>query len=341
MTSVAKETDKVNGKTCVKTDKTQLPRLNGFAPLTERALMKEFFVILDLNSTTQEKAAMARDKKARTEHRVEFAMDKYKKVCEAKGEESPEAAKAKSESDFYTGMLDFMEMQLSGFIGIKKKLNTQKDNIQKAYDARINSPRYYELLQKYVPWLAGAGLVAGASTFGADLWKGAIEIAQKIVPLGAQIVKDAMNLIGLGALAGAIGLLNKAAAKRREKLFQMCEDAKSKIDAAEFDIKRSILELGKTEYGILAREFGYSPVESESPSDHVRAREILNGVKVKYGFSLPYPHVEDMSSVAMPHEGRAKMLVRDIWAALSKFVSPPKPIEIEMKFPNATPTPSA
>ena len=341
MTSATKATDKVDGKTGVKTDKTQLPRLNGFAPLTERALMKEFFVILDMSSTTQEKAAMARDKKMRMERRVEFAMDKYKKICEAKGEESPEALKAKSESDFYTGMLDFMEMQLSGFIGIKKKLNTQKDNIQKAYDARINSPQWYEVVQKYVPVLAGVGVVAGAYTIGADLWKGAIEIVQKIVPLAAQVVKDAMNVIGVGALAGVVTYLNKAAAKKKEKLLQKCENFKSKIDAEEFDIKRSIMELGKTEYGILAREFGYCPVDSETPVDHIRAREILNGVKVKYGFSLPYPHVEDMEAAAIQPLGRAKTLMHDIGAAVSKFISPPKPIETGMKFPDATSTPGA
>jgi len=290
-----------------------------YQPLIDRReWVKRAYLMLDSASTTEIKRRHALNATEQTRDLVKAkAAERDAAMAACKMDE---VAKLSADLSFLIGLLEFIQMQLSKFIAIKNFFNTEKENVQKEYEEKIKAPRWYDLVQKYLPWLAGIGAAVGAADIiGKDIWNGIIDLAKSYLPLGIQkYAHDAVNLLGVAGMGWVIIRFNKAAERKKARLGQECFERKKAIDAKEDDIRKKIIELAMTEYVILARQYGFAVEDVETVDEHAKAKSILHSVKMRYGFTLPYPHPADMETNG---NGLQKNRIGTFWKGIRKAFS--------------------
>lgn len=261
------------------------------APISEKAALKRAYVLLDgLSSTTTDKDNIADNKLALLDKEVNAATERYLKTLAEKGEDSAQTKQQKAERDFLEQMFTFIQMQAMKFISIRNAFNKDKENLQSFYESMINAPKWYELLQKSLPWLAAGFVFTGAKTIGSAIW-GAIasSIQQHFFPdSNPQVVQDGLDIAGIGSLAALSVWMNKRSTKKKKEYEQTCEMEKRKVDANEEDVKKSALKLISLEIRRLMGSYGYQDIELGNEEVATQSKKIISDVKTKYGFVLPY-----------------------------------------------------
>jgi hypothetical protein len=283
--------------------KTQQKEVGGFRngpPISEKKALKTAYVLIEgLASTTPEKKEIANNALIKMEKGSKFSDDRYEKSLIEKDGHAKELF---AEKEFKDELFTFIKMQAMKFISIRNAFNKEKENIQSYYESRIKAPQIYEFLQKSFPWLAGTGLIVGAK--GSALW-GAISnwIHQNWLPeQSPQVVQDAFDLFGIGILGGFSLWINRRTNYKKAKLAQECEQEKKKIDSMEEDVKRKILNLIEIEAQRLTFNYHYNGEEEKNVEEKNRdakeqSEKIIEAVKLKYGFVLPYIDSDPINEV--------------------------------------------
>jgi hypothetical protein len=273
-------------------------------PLDKDSAATRAYLLLNRGSTTEDKRADAARAKEKNERAIEWLQQAYDKKAEEKGDDSPEAATLWTKLNFMKEISDFMDVQTARFIEIKNAFNVQKDNIQKQFDARINAPRYMDILKTYLPWLGGAALATGMA--GAEIWNWAVGRVQDVFSkFDPQTVESMTDFAGLILLAGLAALQNYLGRRKKAKLVSKCTAKKDAIDQKERGIKESILRLISIEYDRLSTEYGFAPHNPDVANASARAEKVRHETQVKYGVELPYP-IFDSTSAEAPNAAQSR-----------------------------------
>ena len=261
------------------------------SPISEKSALKKAYLLIDgLSSTTNDKEQIATRTISKMNSMVDFAEKRYDDEILKNGEDSSNALSLKTQKEFLEQLSDFMNMQAMKFISIRNAFNKEKENLQSFYDSIINAPKWYELLQKSLPWLAAGAVYTGTKTIGSAIW-GAIAsfIQQHFFPdSNPQVIQDGLDIAGIGSVVTVSILMNKRSAKKKKEYMQKCETDKRAVDAKEEDVKKSAIELISIEIKRLLGNYGFQDSEIRNEEAAAKSKKIISDVKDKYGFVLPY-----------------------------------------------------
>jgi hypothetical protein len=289
-------------------------------PLDKDSTATRAFLLLNRGSSNEDKKADGAKAKEKNEKTMVWLQEKYDKRVAESNEADPEAAQLWTKLNFMKELSDFMDVQTARFIEIKNSLNVQKDNLQKMFDAKMNAPRYVDVLKTYLPVLGGAA-VASTVLF-AGIWNLCISRVQGWFPhIKPDYVKDMVNFVGLAALGSWVYVQNYLGRRKKEKLASKCAAKKDALDAKERGIKESILRLVVIEYDRLSNEYGYVSEAFDVANASARADIVRKEAQAKYGVDLPYPIFDSTRAEEKPpQKGRADAFLSAIGNAFGGLI---------------------